>query len=320
MFSAPIYKGNNKYFDGKTFKNIDSIRNHTGKDAWKWFTNRKPAKWTYENNIPLKNFNFTNNSKVRVFFINHSTFLLQIDTINILTDPIWSKRCSPLSWIGPKRHKNPGIEFNSLPHIHYILLSHNHYDHLNINTLKKLKDKFNPTIITSLGVCEYLKNKGFKKLIELDWWQSEHISNACTVSSTPAQHFSNRGMTDRNGTHWCGFIVNSDFGTIYYAGDTGYGSFFTQIGEKYNIDVALLPIGASKPRWFMKPVHSDPSDAIIIHKELKSKLSIPCHYGTFALGDDGMYEHVDILKDYIKKDSMLNFKILKEGEYVEVVK
>ncbi len=321
--SAPGYKGEpSDHFDGKRFVNPLNVQPKGLADVFKWAVTRKPTRWE---NLPDDQYGekpeISIDSKIRITFVNHTTFLIQLHGLNILTDPIWSQRAGPFSWAGPKRKRLPGIRFEDLPTIHAILLSHNHYDHLDINSLKKLWEKFRPKIFTSLGAGEYLRKQGIESISELDWWQQIQINDALQLIAVPAQHFSGRGMFDRDSTLWLGFVITSEKGNIYFAGDTGYNSeTFKQIGERCSpILVSLIPIGAYLPRWFMGPIHCSPGEAVKIHKEVKSKNSIGSHFGTFALADEGREEPVIDLKKALDELNVPQeqFIVLKEGTWKE---
>ena len=158
--------------------------------------------------------------------VGHATFLIQLDGLNILTDPIWSDRCSPVSWAGPKRYRDPGIRFEDLPPIDAVLVSHNHYDHLDLPTLKRLAKKGVQRSITTLGNRDLIRGTGIPAVDELDWWQSVRLSEEVTVTLVPAQHFSSRTPWDRNKTLWGGFVISGPSGNVFYSGDTGYGPAF----------------------------------------------------------------------------------------------
>jgi L-ascorbate metabolism protein UlaG (beta-lactamase superfamily) len=240
--------------------------------------------------------------------------------MNILTDPIWSRRASPFHRIGPKRMKPPGIKLDDLPKIDVILLSHNHYDHLDIETLRNIYQKHHPTIYTALGVSHFLKRKGINGTIDMDWWDELPLKEGISLIATPARHFSGRGMFDRDTTLWCGFAIKSKQGSIFFAGDTGYASFFNKLTEKTGpVKVSLLPIGAYKPEWFMAPIHTSPADTARIHLEIGSELSIGTHFGTFPLADDGMTDPIYSLKTALINHNISadKFIVLKEGEHYE---
>jgi len=223
--------------------------------------------------------------------VNHVTFLLQFPGLNLLTDPVWSERVSPFSFAGPKRVHAPGIAFDALPPIHVVLISHNHYDHLDLATLRRLHATHRPLFVTLLGNKTFLEENGLANVVELDWWQ-EHTpvlasGAALKITATPAQHFAARGITDRFRTLWGGFALETAAGKLYFAGDSGYFAGFAEIGGRLGpFDVAFLPIGAYEPRWFMEPVHCTPAEAVQIHREVRARRSIAMHYGCFPLADD----------------------------------
>lgn len=216
--------------------------------------------------------------------MNHATVLIQYAGCNLLTDPVWSERASPFSWIGPSRVAPPGVRFGDLPKIDLVLLSHNHYDHLDLVTLDRLSRQHSPRFIVPLGVARLLRQHGYGRLLEpeLDWWQANG-----NVTAIPAHHFSARGLNDRNRTLWCGYWIATPAGPIYFAGDTAFGPHFAEIRKRLGAPrLALLPIGAYKPEWFMGPVHMSPAQAVEAHGILAPEQSFAIHWGTFRLADD----------------------------------
>jgi L-ascorbate metabolism protein UlaG (beta-lactamase superfamily) len=209
--------------------------------------------------------------------------------LNILTDPVWSERASPVSFLGPRRHRLPGIEFDRLPPIHAVLLSHNHYDHLDLPTLRRLAaSRQQPIFVAPLGLDRYLESRGITPARQLDWGDSLAVPGA-TIHAVPAIHFSGRSPFDRNQTLWSGYVIQSAFGTIYFAGDTGFGPHFAWIRDRFGAPrLALLPIGAYEPRWFMSPVHMNPEEALEAHRILGATTSIAIHHGTFQLADEAI--------------------------------
>ena len=290
LLSAPAYKGPvTDHFDGKTFSNPDGQEPKPLSMVFKWMRERKRDPWTKATDWTIPRQTFDQPEGIRITFVNHSTFLIQIGAWNFLTDPVWSKRVSPFSFMGPARMRPPGVHMDDLPEIHYVLMSHNHYDHLDKATLKKLHQKHQPKIITPLGVGAYIKKIGLNNQSDLDWWQKRELpeTEGITITCLPASHFSSRGTLDRNKTLWCGYLIDSPQGTVYFAGDSGNGAFFQRIADNTpHMDIALLPIGAYKPEWFMSPIHTSPHDAVEIHQTLKPGVSIASHFGTFPLPDD----------------------------------
>lgn len=301
------YKGPvTDHFDGKRFFNPGGGKANGFRDVLKFGFNRKRGEWidNYENHVHSDSIKNHTDSGVKILFVNHSTFLIQMDGLNILTDPVWSERASPLSWAGPKRYRKPGVSFDLLPKIDLVLLSHNHYDHLDLDALKKLQKLHNPTFIVPLGVDKILFKNGIDKVLPMDWHEIKPFQNL-KISATPAIHFSARGMLDRDNTLWCGFMLQGSK-TIYFVGDTAYDQeLFKNIGEKYpEIDLAMIPVGAYKPSWFMSSIHTSPEEAIKIHLDIHAKQSIGCHFGTFELADEGVE---DVPKDL--KEALNNLNV-----------
>jgi L-ascorbate metabolism protein UlaG (beta-lactamase superfamily) len=245
-------------------------------------------------------------------FVNHSTVLLQQPGVNILTDPIWSRRCSPVSFAGPPRHRAPGIDFDRLPPIHIVLVSHNHYDHLDVPTLRRLASRAggSTTFVAPLGVAQLLESHGISPVRELDWGDSLTLSGM-TVHSLPAFHFSGRGLFDRDRTLWCGYMIESDIGLVYFAADTGFGQHFSWIRDRFGPPrLALLPIGAYEPQWFMSPVHMNPDEALQAHHIIGARSSIAIHHGTFQLAD----ESIDAPARRLRSIAPESFLTLENGQ------
>jgi L-ascorbate metabolism protein UlaG (beta-lactamase superfamily) len=232
-----------------------------------------------------------------ITFVGHATFLIQTAVGNILTDPMYSRRAGPLGVFGPRRVREPAVRFDELPPIATILLSHNHYDHCDLPTLRRLAKRFDPTVVTPLGNAGLVRSTGIRRVEELDWWQEATMS-ALPIALTPAQHFSARGPLDRNRALWGGFTLVAGGRRIYFAGDTGYSTFFRDVRTRLgSIDLALLPIGAYEPRWFMQAVHMNPAEAVQAHLDLAASESIGMHFGTFQLTTEGIDEPVRALEE-----------------------
>lgn len=216
-------------------------------------------------------------------WLGHSTFLVQVDGINVLTDPHLSPRASPLSWMGPERLIDPPLTHEQLPLIDVVLVSHDHYDHLDVPTLAWLAASHSPLFVAPLGNAKRLRALGAERVIELDWW-GRHRRGGLLITAVPAQHFSGRGLSDRNATLWCGFVFEVDGQRAYFAGDTGYSPDFADIGRRLGpMDLALIPIGAYAPQSFMAPMHINPEEAVQIHQDVGSRCSVAMHWGTFRL-------------------------------------
>jgi L-ascorbate metabolism protein UlaG (beta-lactamase superfamily) len=226
--------------------------------------------------------------EIVITFIGHSTFLIQTTGGNIITDPVFVDRASPLTFIGPKRVRKPGVRFDDLPPISLVLLSHNHYDHCDLKTLARLNRRDRPHVVTPLKNASLLASRDIKTVEELDWWQPSTRAR-WPVVVTPAQHFSARTPFDRNRALWGGFVVQLGARRLFFAGDSGYGAHFRDIAQRLGpIDTALLPIGAYEPRWFMRTVHMNPEDAVVAHLDLQATRSIGMHFGTFQLTAEGI--------------------------------
>jgi L-ascorbate metabolism protein UlaG (beta-lactamase superfamily) len=253
--------------------------------------------------------------ELHITLVNHSTVLLQQRASNILTDPIWSQRASPLSWIGPRRRRLPGVRKEDLPHIDIVLISHNHYDHLDMPTLRWLARRGNPQFVVPIGVDRLLRAKKMGPAHELDWGEAKTFEGT-TIHCVPALHFAARGVLDRNKTLWCGYVIEAQNRALYFAGDTGFGDHFSQIRQRFGSPrLALLPIGAYEPRWFMSPVHMSPEEAVRAHEILGSGVSIAIHHGCFQLGDDGIDTPREQLSKASRPDSFL---ILNNGQSADI--
>ncbi|MBU1245280.1 MBL fold metallo-hydrolase [Myxococcota bacterium] len=278
------------HFDGRRFHNYEGEGRHTGTaKVFKWLFTRERRPWpdqilsTYGPKPPAT----VANGRLRVTFVGHSTVLLQADGRNILFDPVWSERVSPVSFAGPARVRPPGLRFEDLPPVHVVGVSHDHYDHMDLATLSRLKKMHNPLFVVPLGCKKRLTDEGIRRVIELDWWKKTD-AGGLPVHVVPARHFSGRSLTDRDSTLWGGFVVQTRGGPVLYAGDTGHGRHFRQIRARFGpMRLSVLPIGAYLPRWFMRPVHLDPADAVQAHLDLHSRRSMAMHFGTFPLADEG---------------------------------
>jgi L-ascorbate metabolism protein UlaG (beta-lactamase superfamily) len=321
MFSRsrlPGYHGPvSDHFDGERFHNQVVFAHRSFADLIRWMWSRQPAQWqavpAAEPGPPPP----ARGTSLRATFVNHATVLLQTAEMNILTDPIWSMRASPIHSLGPSRVRPPGIRFEALPSIDVVLISHNHYDHMDLPTLKRLKAEHDPLFVVGLGNGVLLQREGIEKVSELDWWQRLDLSPSTAVSGVPAQHFSQRTMRDRDKRLWLGYVIHAPEGELYFAGDTGMGPHFAQIRQRFGpMRLSLLPIGAYKPRWFMSAVHLSPREAVIAHKQLQSDYSIGIHYGTFRLADDSQNEPLSDLVQARKEEGVSDerFWVLGFGE------
>ena len=290
---APHYQGTRSaHFDGSHFRNTTPMAKGAG-DMLKlgWGMATEAAEWPDWVEITPQTVAAERVYEgLTVTYVNHSTFLIQVDGLNILTDPIYSKRASPFQWSGPARVHQPGVRFEDLPPIDVILISHNHYDHLDEGTLKRFaEDTVQPVVLAGLGNGELFDRWGLTRHYDLDWEQSHRVEGVEFLFSE-CRHRSGRGIGDQMKTLWGAFVIKSSAGNVYFAGDSGYDGHFKATGNRHGpFRLALMPIGAYEPRWFMRDVHVNPAEAVQAHKDLRTELSIGMHYNTFQL----TYEAID---------------------------
>lgn len=226
--------------------------------------------------------------QVAATFIGHATYLLQFAGCTVLTDPVFGSRAGPFGLLGPKRVRPAALRLGELPRLDVVVLSHNHYDHLDLASLRWLAQHRRPLVVAPLGLKPWLEARGVGKVVELDWWQS-HFAAGLEITCTPAQHWSSRSPWDRCLTLWGGFMLKTPAGLVWFAGDTGWGPHFAAVRARLGAPaLALLPIGAYEPRWFMTPVHMNPEEAVRAHRALEARLSLATHHGTFRLTDEGL--------------------------------
>ncbi len=238
-----------------------------------------------------------------ITWVGHATMLAQLGGLNLITDPVFSERVSPLSFIGPKRHAPPGLTLAQLPHIDVVLISHNHYDHLDDTSVRTLaaQQGGSPLFVVPLGIKAWMAERGITHVVELDWWQSHSVpspTGPVDVVLTPVQHWSGRGLNDQLATLWGGYAVFAPDLHLFFSGDTGYSKDFSDIREHFaprqreggGFDIALIAVGAYEPRWFMTSQHVNPAEAVQIHLDLGAKRSVGVHWGTFQLTDEALDE------------------------------
>ncbi len=244
-----------------------------------------PPPFDFSYPAPSKNFLKSLPSAV---WIGHSTYLIEVDSLSILTDPVWESYCSPIPIPALRRYSEPSIPLADLPPIDIVLLSHNHYDHLDAKTVSALH-RFHPQIewIVPERLSPWFRKRGIHAVTELPRWKPHNMKN-CKITAVPAQHFSGRTLWDKNKTHWNGYVVETPSKKIYFTGDTGYNPYdFKAIGDHFgSLDLSLIPIGSYIPREFMKSVHISPQEAVQIHREVHSRFSLGMHWNTFCLSDE----------------------------------
>ena len=275
-----------------------------------------------------------NRTETTATWIGHATVLMQVAGVNILTDPHLTERASPVSFAGPKRVVPPALDFDELPHIDMVVISHNHYDHLDFKTVQRLAKQAggSPRFFVPLGNKKWFAEQGISNVVEMDWWQQQDFKGL-TVTFTPVQHWSARSMGDRFHTLWGGWHIKSAVGSpplsaggaaqpfsFFFAGDTGYSKDFADIAARLGpVDFAILPVGAYEPRWFMASQHVDPAESVKIHRDLKAAKSLGMHWGTFELTDEPLDEPPERLAAELTKAALPpgQFVLIKHGESLE---
>ena len=294
------------HFDGRFFNTAPPTADKTFADIRQWRKTSQRTPWPahvpVRTTVPDERVTGT-----RITLVGHATVLIQIAGLNLLTDPVWSDRCSPLKFAGPKRVCAPGVRFEDLPPIDAVLLSHNHYDHLDVATLRKLVKRHDPLIVTPLGNDTIVRaNVPRARIVTGDWWDVQVVGGAA-VTFVPAQHWSARGIYDRRMALWCGFHVRSGGQSVYFAGDTGYGdgTLFATMRQRLGApDIALLPIGAYAPRWFMADQHTDPVQTLQIMRDLDARTALAIHWGVFPLSDEGRDDPVVELRQALVEQNV----------------
>jgi L-ascorbate metabolism protein UlaG (beta-lactamase superfamily) len=300
-FNHPRYKNINNYGEPDLIKlikwNLTRIKPH-----WPELPSVKP------NNIPQFP-KYAGADEMIVTYINHSTSLVQFGEENILIDPIWSDYAGPFGKMGVKRSHYPGIKIEDLPNIDVILISHSHYDHLDLPTISELAKKHQPIILVGKGVARYIdycKKKG--RCYELDWWETARLAeSSLEFHFVPSYHWSSRFFLDKNTSLWGGFVISSKDDSIYFPGDTGFGDgeIFRMIKEQFsNIRLALLPVGAYRPEWFFSSMHISPKEAVEIFKIIGAKYAVPIHFETFQLSDEEFIDPMLELQHNLTKEKI----------------
>ena len=308
--------------DGTRFFNPHAPTGRSIADVIKWQRTSTPVPWPRAVALsphpapPTR----VESGHAAVTFVGHATFLVRTAIAAVVTDPVFSSHAGPFGRSGPRRVRPPGLRLEQMPPLDLILVSHNHYDHLQPGSLRACAGRGTPVVVAPLGLGLYLRGLGLSDVRELDWWQTTDVGGS-HITCVPAQHFSARTPFDRNRTLWCGFIVESGGVRIYFAGDSGYSPQFAEIGRRVRgVDVGLMPIGAYEPRWFMQPMHMNPAEAIRAHLDVAPRVSIGMHFGTFRLTDEGIDEPVRALERARQDQGVAvdAFRVLDVGESVVI--
>jgi len=311
------------HFDGTRFFDVDGGPARTLADQWRWYREGRREKWPewmpspYSDRPPAR----VEGAEWRISYVGHASFLIQTGGLNLLIDPVWSQRCSPVSFAGPKRVNDPGIPFDALPKIDVVLVSHCHYDHLDVDTLSRLHAAHRPRVISPLGNDWIINDHDAKIATEAyDWHQHIDLGRGLALTMVPTRHWSARGLTDRNKALWASFVIETPAGRIYHVADSGYGdgTHFRAARDRYGpFRLAILPIGAYEPRWFMRDMHMNPAEAVQAHKDVNARRSLAIHWGTFdGLTDESLYEPPQQLAEERRKAGLSEgeFFVLKHGE------
>ena len=314
-----IYFSTSMSFAQERFSNSDGMKNEKSlSEVLKWSWSREEPKKEFIKTNGNINLNSLKDREHYALWIGHSTFLINNGDLTILTDPIFSERASPLNFAGPKRLIKPVIKIKDLPEVDVITISHNHYDHLDVNSLRKIQKKFpNVKILVPQGDLKLLKNYNLNNGFEFLWWEEIIFDNTKFIF-TPAQHWSARGLRDRNKSLWGSWFINNEDKNIFHAGDTGYSEDFIEIRNRLGpVDFAMIPIGAYDPQWFMSYSHVNPEEALSIAKDLDAKKSIGMHWGTFILTDEPVLEPRERLNK-ITNQTNINFYTVTPGNIIEM--
>jgi L-ascorbate metabolism protein UlaG (beta-lactamase superfamily) len=319
--------GRNPYYTGPVTPNFDGLHFSDGreitkgfKEFFQWQLSGGRESWPSSFAAPEQDVPPARVEGLRVTHVGHATFLIQAGGINIVTDPVWSQRASPFQFAGPRRVNAPGVAFDSLPKIDVILITHNHYDHLDLNTVHRIADRDRARIIAPLGNDTIIKAKRADLTVEtFDWGAAVPLAPAVRATLVPAYHWSARGAFDRRMALWASYVLETPAGKVYHIGDTGYhdGAFFREHGERHGpFTLALLPIGAYEPRWFMADNHMNPDEAVQVMKSLNADHALGHHWGTFQLTNEGVERPREALAAAVAKAGIAaeRFRASRPGE------
>ncbi len=314
------------HFNGRIFHDPDGVPPKRLADVLHWQRTRRPAPWPVHRPSPFSDTPpaCVDGAAMRFSFVGHASWLIQVGGLNILADPVWSERVSPFRSMGPRRVNPPGIAFEALPPIDVVLVSHGHYDHLDLPTLSRLSKRFAPRVITPLG--NDLTMRAHDRAIRaeaFDWDDRVDLGPSVSATLVPTRHWSARGLFDRNQALWASFVLETPAGKVYVVGDSGYGSgaHFRRVRDRHApLRVALLPIGAYEPRWFMRDQHMNPEDAVKALADCGAERALAHHHGTFQLTDEAIDAPVAALHAALDAAGhpREKFVALRPGQVVEM--
>lgn len=327
---ATYQRGRNPYYNGPVTANFDGVKFTDGRpivtglmDVLKWQVQGGAERWPTVYGTPPQDRPPATVAGLRVSHIGHASFLIQTGGVNCLVDPVFSERASPFQFAGPKRANAPGIGFDDLPKIDVVLVTHNHYDHLDLLTLARLQARDNPRMVMPLGNDTIVRGAIPAARTEAhDWNDRVTLSDAASVTLVPSYHWSARGAFDRRMALWATFIFETPAGKVYHVGDTGYhdGSLFREHGQKHGpFRLAILPIGAYEPRWFMSDNHMNPHEAVEVFQSLRAEEALGHHWGTFQLTNEGVERPLEALDHALRNAGLplARFRASRPGQVWE---
>jgi L-ascorbate metabolism protein UlaG (beta-lactamase superfamily) len=301
------------HFNGKTFFNPGEPAERGLLDVLRWKMKSRATPWPAHVEVVQKPVPPAPDAGVSATWVGHATFVLRTAQSVILTDPVFSAVAGPGGLLGPRRAMDPGVAFEALPRVDMVLLSHDHYDHCDFPTLRRLARRDDPLVVAPLGHRALLARAGMKRIVELDWWQAHAASPGLEVTLVPSRHWSRRSPWGTNKRLWGGFMVRTAGRLLYFVGDSGYDpALFKEMGRRCGApDLAMIPIGAYEPRWFMAAAHMNPEEAVRVHRDVGARLSVAMHWGTFQLTDEGRDDPVLALAD--ARGPADDFRVLGPG-------
>jgi L-ascorbate metabolism protein UlaG (beta-lactamase superfamily) len=318
------------HFDGERFFNGHATRPRSRGALLRWNVDRywrgTKAKWPawapspYADRPPTR----VEGRAMRISYVGHASFLVQAGGLNILLDPVWSRRVSPFGFVGPKRVNDPGIAFADLPPIDVVLVSHAHYDHLDVATLSRLAAAHRPRVVTPLGNDAIMRAHDAAVAAEAyDWGDRIKLAAGVAVTLVPTQHWSARNLSDRNMSLWASFVIDAPGGPVYFVADSGYGDgrHFRAARERYGpLRLAVLPIGAYEPRWFMRDSHMNPAESVQAFLDCGAAFALAHHFGTFQLSDEAIDAPLIALSEALQLCGITSqrFRVLRPGQAWEL--